>query len=193
MRTQLQKWILIGCATISTLLAVALLVTSGLPQREQFTGELVSGEWVAPEINALAPPIIKTTLAGEDISLQNLQGYPVIINFWATWCVPCRVEMPMLQSFFERYHEQGLEVIAVNMGENQSTVQDWITDFGYTFMVILDEDQSLFERYQIRGQPSTFIVSPQGIITDIFYGPISDRGLNNALQPFLEESENRRG
>lgn len=188
MRTQFQKWILIGCATVLTLLAVALLVTSGLPQREHFTGELVAGEWVAPEINALAPPIVNTTLAGEDINLQNLQGKLIIINFWATWCVPCRVEMPLLQSFFERYHEQGLEVIAVNMGENQLTVQDWITDFGYTFTVILDEDQSLFNRYQIRGQPSTFIVSPQGIITDIFYGPISERGLDNALQPFLEES-----
>ncbi len=188
MRTQLQKWILIGCATVLTLLAMALLVKSGLPQRQQFTGVLVAGEWVAPEINALAPPIIKTTLGGEDINLQNLQGIPIIINFWATWCVPCRVEMPVLQSFFERYHEQGLEVIAVNMGENQPTVQDWITDYGYTFTVILDQDQTLFERYQIRGQPSTFIVSPQGIITDIFYGPISERELTNALQPFLEES-----
>ncbi|MEQ8672678.1 MAG: TlpA disulfide reductase family protein [Aggregatilineales bacterium] len=186
MRNQLYQLSLYISAAVTILLAVALLVGTGLPQRQNFTGEIIAGAWVAPEINAIAPQILQTTLADEQINLQNLQGYPVIINFWATWCVPCRLEMPELQSLYEQYQNDGLKIIAVNMGESRSTVNNWINEFGYTFDVILDQNQTLFEQYQVRGQPSTYIVSPQGIITHIFYGATTERSLLNALSPFLE-------
>ena len=187
MRNQLYQLSLYISAAVASLLAVALLVITGLPQRQYFTGELIAGAWTAPEINALAPQILQTTLADVQINLQNLQGQPIIINFWATWCAPCRLEMPELQALYEQYHDNGLMILAVNMGENRTTIRNWITEFGYTFDVILDQDQILFERYQVRGQPSTFIVSPQGIITHIFYGATTERSLLNALSPFLEE------
>ncbi len=162
--------------------AFALLIAAGLPDRAAYTGQiLASGQVVAPEIGAFAPPINAPTLDGT-VDLAQLRGTPGIVNFWATWCIPCRVEMPELQAYHQAH--PATRVLAVNLGESRRLIVDWVTQFGLTFDVVLDDDQSIATLYRLRGQPSTYIVAPDGVITSIFYGPTTRQSLESALSAF---------
>ena len=163
-------------------IAIALLIAAGLPNRAAYTGQiLANGQAIAPEIGAFAPPIQAQTLNGS-VDLAALRGTPVIVNFWATWCVPCRVEMPELEAYHQAH--PNARVLAVNLGESRRLIVDWVTQFGLTFDVVLDADQSIARLYRLRGQPSTYVVAPDGVITSIFYGPTTRQSLESALAAF---------
>ena len=117
------------------------------------------------------------------IHSADLRGEPALINFWATWCVPCRVEMPELQAFHDAHPTA--RVIAVNLGEPRHLVVDWVAQFGLTYDIALDPDGVIAAAYHLRGQPSTYIVSPGGAIMQIFYGATTRQSLETALEPFL--------
>lgn len=181
------KWRLLIGSAVALIAAAALAIQAGLPQRADFTGRLSdTGEWIAPEVGAFAPPFERPTLEGQRINLQNLRGAPVIINFWATWCVPCRVEMPILQEIYTALADEGLHILAVNIGEPAPIAHRWVDEMGLTYDILLDENQTLLRAYQVRGQPSTYIIAPTGEITHIYYGPISEGVLRAALSPHFE-------
>ncbi|MBZ0297892.1 MAG: TlpA family protein disulfide reductase [Anaerolineae bacterium] len=181
------KRLLTFCAAaISLSAAFFILIQMGLPQRAAFTGQVVPGQLpVAPEVDAVAPNFEQMSLNGQVISLRELQGSPVVLNFWATWCVPCQVEMPILQAFYEQHQEQGMRLLAINIGETASTVREWQQAMGLTYDILLDEQQAVAAAYRLRGQPSTFVISPNGVIKQIFYGPISQSALEAALAPYF--------
>jgi cytochrome c biogenesis protein CcmG/thiol:disulfide interchange protein DsbE len=184
--TTLKRLLLFLLAVVCLSTAFVVVAALGLPERAEFTGRIIPGELpVAPEINAIAPAFEKMALDGNTVRLADLRGHPVLINFWATWCVPCRVEMPGLEATYEAYEAQGLRVLAVNLGEPADAVGQWVHDLGLTFDVLLDSQQSAAALYQIRGQPSTYVVSPEGMITQIFYGPTTPDSLKAAIAPFL--------
>lgn len=163
--------------------ALTLVMSTGLPQRAEntllFPGELP----VAPEIGARAPSFELHSLKGERLSLAQFQGNPVIINFWATWCEPCRVEMPILQDLYDQFSDQGLRILAVNVGE--TAIQDWVTALHLTFDIAHDDHQQVAALYQLRGMPSTYIVAPDGVITAIFYGATTEHQLQTTIAPYL--------
>jgi peroxiredoxin len=177
-------FILGGVITITA--AFILIVNTGLPERANFTGQIIPGERpIAPEIDATAPPFELLTLSGSTVNLLDLRGQPVVINFWATWCGPCEAEMQVLQTLYDDYREQGLRVVAVNLGESAQVIDDWVQRLQLTFDIVLDEQQYVAALYQLRGTPSTYIVAPSGIITDIHYGPTSRDALQAALNPYI--------
>lgn len=168
-------------------LALRLLIWQGLPQRADYTsiGQLASGVRIAPEIDAQAPPFSLPTLTGDTLTLANLRGSWVILNFWATWCVPCRVEMPMLQTLYTDYATTAPEpvrVVAANLGETPEAARAWVDTFGLTFDILLDADQAVAQLYRLIGQPMTFIIAPDGKITHIFYGAVDADTLTAALK-----------
>ena len=165
--------------------AFFIVVQTGLPERADHTGYIEAGQRVAPELNAVAPPFSLPTLAGNTLRLADLRGEVVVVNFWATWCEPCKVEMPELQALYQGYEERGLRVLAVNLGEGRQAAQQWVNSFGLTFDVLLDETQQVAAQYQLRGQPSTYVISPDGVITQIVYGPATRSALEAAVAPFL--------
>jgi peroxiredoxin len=165
-------------AVVCFLAAALVVYTTGLPQRADSTG-LTDGS--APELAHPAPDFSAHTVSGKMVRLSNLRGSPVIINFWATWCVPCRVEMPELQRLYEQYQGTGLRILAVNLGESAQEVAAWQTEFGLTFDLLLDPEQAIPRRYAFRDPPSTFIIAPDGTITHIFYGPVRMGQLKDAL------------
>ncbi len=182
----LRRLLLLATAAITWMAAVLLLVGTGLPDRATFTGQITVGEIpTAPEINAIAPPFTLTTITGETVDLAELRGTPVIINFWATWCTPCKVEMPILQRLYTDYQAQGLHILAINLGEEPAAVREWQTTLGLTYDLLLDTQTSTAARYYLRGQPSTYVVSPTGIITHIYYGPVSDQALRANIAAYL--------
>lgn len=162
--------------------ASAIVVIAGLPGRAEFTGQTILGQLpIAPEVNAIAPLFERSDLYGQLIRLSDLRGAPVIINFWATWCEPCRIEMPVLQTLYEARKAEGLRILAVNLGESPDKIRDWQATLGLTYDMLVDEQQLVAALYYLRGQPSTYVVSPNGIITQIFYGPASESALMAAL------------
>ncbi len=163
--------------------ALLLLAATALPPRAAFTGTIhPEDHLIAPEINAIAPDFELVSLEGEQVRLSDLRGRPVILNFWATWCGPCIVEMPILQSIFEAHQDTGLRILAVNLGETADTVRRWQQTGNFSYDLLLDQPQAVARLYHLRGQPSTYVISPDGLITHIFFGPIREDALIAALE-----------
>lgn len=155
-------------AVICVMVAILIVIYAGLPERREFTGFIIDDiGYIAPAIGEIAPPFRADLLTGEEVDLIDLRGEWVIINFWATWCAPCIIEMPELQSLYEA---NDITIIAVNIAENPQIVTAWVEELALTFDIALDPQQAIYTMYRVRGQPSTFVVNPDGIITDIFLG-----------------------
>ncbi len=169
--------------------ASVLLIWIGLPGRAEFTGYITTGgHYVAPEVNAYAPPFELVTLDGFPLNFETLHGFPIVINFWATWCEPCKVEIPALQAVYDMYKNRGLRIIAINVGETLEIARTWVEKLSMRFDVLLDPTASVAGLYQLRGQPSTFVVAPDGKISQIFYGPITQSALEAALATYFLSS-----
>ena len=107
-----------------------------------------------------APALILKNLAGRDVRLDDFRGRTVIVNFWATWCVPCVVEMPSLQRLRDRLGPEGPEVIAVNLQENSARIQPFLERLGVTFPVVRDHDGSVRSAWGVGVYPTSFVVGP---------------------------------
>ncbi|MCA0452551.1 MAG: TlpA family protein disulfide reductase [Chloroflexi bacterium] len=165
--------------------AFLIVWSVGLPERSAYTGFIAAGERYAPELNALAPLFEAQTLDGQVMGLGDLRGKVVLINFWATWCEPCKAEMPDIQAVYEDYQGRGLVVLGVNLDEGQADVSRWVEQLGLTFDILLDEGQQIAGLYQLRGQPSSYLVATDGVIKQIYYGPTTRQSLEAAIAPFL--------
>ena len=182
---RLKSWLLLVGAVICLVAAFFVVWDAGLPDRASYTGFIVAGEDYAPELNAIAPPFEAQTLNGGTLQLADLRGKVVLINFWATWCEPCKAEMPDLQAVYAAYQSRGLRVLGVNLGEGKTDVAAWVQQFGLTFDILLDDGQRIATMYQLRGQPSSYLIAPNGVITQIYYGPTTRQSLEDAIAPFL--------
>jgi len=124
----------------------------------------------APQVGKPAPDFQLPNLEGQSISLSDFRGKPVLLNFWATWCSPCRFEMPFIQDIFEESSDTGLVILAVDIGETPSRVRDFIQSGNFSFPVLLDTSQDVALEYNVRGIPSTFLIDKNGIIQAIRVG-----------------------
>ena len=163
--------------------SLVLIFNGGLPERASYSGVVTGADTFAPEIHALAPPFTATNINGEIVDLLELRGSPVIINFWATWCGPCAAEMPELQAFYEARQQDGIRLLGVNLSEGSEQILPWVERYGLTFDLLLDPQGEIADLYRLRGQPSTYIVSPEGVITSVFYGPTTYSQLELSLPP----------
>ncbi len=110
-----------------------------------------------------------TQLEGSSLQLAALKGKPAIINFWATWCAPCKEEMPLLEKYSRKY-SGALTVVGVNSQEQPGIVRDFVTEFGITFPIALDYSGDLTRSYLINGFPTTFFVDKDGILRNLHIG-----------------------
>lgn len=109
-----------------------------------------------------APDFELTGPDGETYRLDDFQGKPLIVNFWATWCPPCRAEMPSMQRAWEQIEAEGIGMIAINVGEDAETVQGFLEEVPVSFPLPIDTDSKVAQRWPMRGLPTTFVVSPDG-------------------------------
>ncbi|WP_352420316.1 TlpA disulfide reductase family protein [Proteiniborus sp.] len=117
------------------------------------------------EIGEPAPDFILEDLEGNKVSLKNYEGEKtVLLNFWASWCPPCREEMPDLNKLYEENKDDDFIVLAVNVGESESAVKNFIEENGYTFPVLLDETQEVGVTYNTFSIPTSVMIDKEGII-----------------------------
>lgn len=110
-----------------------------------------------------APDFTLPTLSGGPIRLSELRGKVVLLNFWATWCVPCRTEMPSLEALYQRYQDRGLEVLAVNLDMlSTAGVEAFVQEGGVTFRIALDPSWSTARNYRVVGLPTTYLIDRGG-------------------------------
>lgn len=117
------------------------------------------------------PPSFK--LAGLDNSVHEWEDYagkPVILNFWGTFCPPCRDEMPALQKQYEKWKGQGLELVGINLSEDRLTVESFIRQVGVNFPILLDKDKNIEKQYGLKHYPTTFFITANGTIQEVVIG-----------------------
>ncbi len=155
---------------LPVILTLVLLLASCSAGPEPLDGKSPAVPVKGTQINNLAPDFQLQSLDGQTISLSDLRGKPVLINFWASWCPPCREEMPYLQEIYEEWTDKGLVVLAINIGESSSTAEEFIQSYNLSFTVLLDTEQDIAQRYNITGIPTTLFIDKDGIIQDKVIG-----------------------
>lgn len=111
---------------------------------------------------SLSPSFKLKDLEGKSVQLADYKGKIVLLNFWATWCGPCQAEMPSMQAFYEKNKASGIVMLAINIGETEDIVRNYMEENAFTFPVLLDEDQQIALDYSIEGIPTTYIVGKDG-------------------------------
>jgi peroxiredoxin len=148
-----------------------------------------SGKISAPQAGFTAPDFTLKTPDGEEYTLSELKGSAVLINLWATWCPPCRAEMPAIEKMVQEYKDQGLVVLAINMTyqDDPANVAPFIQEYGLTFPVLLEETGSVGAAYQMRSLPSTYFINRAGIIQEVVIGgPMSEALLRTRIEQILK-------
>jgi len=138
-----------------------------------------------PMLGATAPGFTLTNLQGQPVTLSQFRGRPVIINFWATWCVPCRNEMPAFQQAFETHRAADLVILAVNFEEDASLVRPFVEELELTFEILYDTQTTVTQSYQVTGLPRTIFVDRQGVIKHIQVGELTEPLLAESLEKIL--------
>lgn len=124
-------------------------------------------------VGQAAPDFDLESLEGPRIKLSELRGRPVVVNFWATWCTPCRREMPDFQSVYERYEQDGLMVIGLNVGEARVGIEQFKDQVGFQFPVLIDTEETTQTAYRILPLPATFFIDRTGKINAIYQHQMS--------------------
>src|SRR6059036_2812980 len=123
-----------------------------------------------PLVGSPAPEIVLKDLQGRDVKLSDLRGKVVLVNFWATWCKPCKEEMPAMQASYDKLRDKGFVVLAVNELEDAEKVAEHIKTHGHTFLVVMDYDNRVANRYGVVGLPASFLIDRQGIVREHIFG-----------------------
>jgi len=139
----------------------------------------------APTIGAPAPDFRLPRLGGEELALSSLKGKAVVVNFWATWCGPCRDELPLLADLARRYPASELTVLGVNVQEGEAVVRPFAEEMGITFPLVLDKTGEVVKRYRLRGLPTTVFIDRAGIIRAVYLGPLTSDTLARHLSDLL--------
>jgi thiol-disulfide isomerase/thioredoxin len=124
-------------------------------------------------------------LDGGQVSLSDYDGKVVLVNLWATWCPPCRAELPILETAYQAHRDDGFVVLGVNVEEPRSTVQPFVDEMDLSFPVLLDEEGNVADEYRTIGLPMSILVNREGIIAVRHVGYLSDVTLDEYLNEHL--------
>ncbi len=128
-----------------------------------------------PRVGQLAPDFSLEQLDGSRLALRELRGQVVLVNFWASWCGPCKVEMPLIQQVYDQYRSRGFQVVGVDFGEPREDAAEFVQQGGFSWPFVLDGNQAVAKRYNILGLPASFFLDRQGVIRQIHVGPFVTR------------------
>lgn len=144
----------------------------------------------SPQVGFSAPDFTLNSLAGEPIKLSDLRGKAVVLNLWASWCPPCRAEMPALNSVYEKLRDQGLVVLGVNtlFQDDEAGARAAIQDWGLSFPIVFDRDGVASRQYHLEAMPTTFFIGRDGVIRDIVWGgPMNEALIASKVERLVSE------
>lgn len=121
-------------------------------------------------VGEAAPDFALKSAGGENLRLSEYQGEVVMINFWATWCGPCRQEMPLLDELYGRYQRVGFQLLGVNIDDDSDKAMDMVKELGVSFPVLFDSDKSVSRRYAVEAMPVTILVDRSGTVRHVHHG-----------------------
>lgn len=193
---------------LNTVIAVALVVLFAVSQPlgtavsgaaavgPQSTFYSVNSETQGLEVGQVAPDFVGTAdsggtvrltdIDGHPISMAELRGHPIWINFWATWCPPCQHETPDLRDAFERHRAEGLVLVGISIQEEPGTVRDYIARYGLTYLIGMDVTGAVMHTYHVFGIPTHYFIDRAGIIRDRVFGPLDEAGIEQRLAEILK-------
>lgn len=169
-KTRKASWIMVA-------MAVGLLLILGYGLRSR-SGSL---------IGAPAPDFALSLFDGGELSLADLHGSVVVVNFWASWCPPCRDEAPVLEKIWREYENQGVIFVGVNFRDVPAKAMTFIEEFDITYPNGLDPYNRVSKAYGITGVPETFLIARDGHVVEHYIGPVSEADLRAALKEVLQE------
>lgn len=184
---------IIGLLVIAALVAIATIsfVRDNIDEQEAFAGEQLGTDLAKNPANEglgqgnTAPNFTLTTLEGEEVTLADYKGKKVVLNLWATWCGPCKAEMPHLQNYYEDMAEkENVEILAVNLTSSDvglDKVKAFQEDYGLSFPIPLDEDGVVGDSYQAITIPTTYMIDTTGTIQNKIVGPMDEQMLTDYI------------
>lgn len=158
---------------------LALLLFLGLRPGDGAAAEIGIGDQ--------APDFTLTDLSGQPLTLSDLRGRYVVLNFWATWCPPCRKEMPVLQQVHARYQEQGVVVVGVNLDESPLTIRAFTEPLGVTFPIVIDKGNKVTQAYGFLPLPTTYFIGPDGQVRLVQYGEVTEEQADALISQLLAD------
>jgi peroxiredoxin len=117
-----------------------------------------------------APPFTLAARSGANVSLAQYKGQVVMLNFWASWCGPCRQEMPLLDSIYKQYHRMGFTLIGVNVEPDSNAANQWLKETPVSFPILYDKESTVSKMYDVAGMPSTVIIDRAGKVRVLHRG-----------------------
>ena len=153
--------------------------------------EALQASQEAPSVGFMAPDFTLSTMGGESVTLSELRGQAVIINLWASWCGPCRAEMPAMQNVFDQYKEEGFTILAINASNQDSlaAATAFVGEFNLTYPILLDVEGKVSKLYNLLALPTTYFVNKEGIIEEVVIGgPMAEALLRIRAEQLLRNS-----
>jgi cytochrome c biogenesis protein CcmG, thiol:disulfide interchange protein DsbE len=176
---------------IGVLIAGSLFIAATRVRPDSGASPLAAQTDVLPDPAPLpdhpAPDLALPQLDGTAVTLRELSGQVVLVNVWATWCPPCRAEMPAIQQAYEEYRDRGFTVLAVNLREDAAAIAPFLEQRQLTFPILLDRDGQASAAYQAHALPSSFFVDRRGVLRAVYRGPIPPRVINGVVEQLLQE------
>jgi cytochrome c biogenesis protein CcmG/thiol:disulfide interchange protein DsbE len=168
---------------IVSLLGISWIAYSQVPQ--SFSGD-IGALAEAPIPGYHAPEFTLGTTIGERVDLSDYEGRPVVLNFWATWCPPCRAEIPHFQESSVKYNGRAV-ILGVDQGEPLPIVADFGSALGVTYPLLLDTDNDVSRQYAVSALPTTVFIDGEGIVREVYSGIVNRAILEDRIEKLLEE------
>ena len=164
------------------LLGVGWIAYSQVPARVIDAGDQTE----APIAGYLAPDFTLNTTIGEIVNLSDYRGQPVVLNFWASWCPPCRAEMPHFQEASVKYNGRAT-ILGVDQGEPLSVVADFGSAMGVSYPLLVDSANTVNHQYNVSALPTTIFIDSSGVIREVFTGIVNEAVLQDRIERLLAE------
>lgn len=139
------------------------------------------------ELNRAAPDLTFRDLEGKLISLTDYRGQVILVNNWATWCPPCRAEMPVLEAYYQAHHQEGFVILAIEVGAPVEEVRAFVRQYGLSFPVLLDPEGHALAAFNNPALPNTHIIDREGRVRLAWTGAVNQKTLETFLTPLLKE------
>lgn len=168
--------LVIGLAVLAAILTALFLL-----DRRGGDAEVGPLDSQAPEVGEPAPRFALRDPEGNVVELGDFEGQPVWVNFWATWCTPCREELPDIQELAAEFESEGLVVLAVNQGEGAEPARDFWEELGLDLPILLDRDEAVSRQYWLIGLPNNFFIDRDGVLRSFQHGFLTEEQMRERL------------